>query len=222
MSKVMAVVEGPTERDFVREVLGPWLWNSGRVQIVASPAGTPGKKGGNVYAKVRRDVINHLKNPHFEKVTTFFDFYGMPSKWPGREDANNKSHVNKPGCIESAVLADIATIVDEDEIRKLRPYIQMNEFEALLFSEPKALADVMQREDSLATLAAIREKFGTPEEINDSPQTAPSKRVEAVFPFYRKPFHGVLAAKRITVEKMLSQCPHFNEWVTWLRSLGGR
>jgi hypothetical protein len=155
-------------------------------------------------------------------VTTFFDFYGMPPKWPGREDANNKSHGNKPGCVENAVLADIATIVDEEEIRKLRPYIQMHEFEALLFSEPRVLADVLQCKDSVAKLIGIREEFRTPEEINDSPQAAPSKRIEAVFPSFRKPIDGVLAAKRITVEKMLSQCPHFNEWVTWLRSLGGR
>ena len=221
MSKVIAVVEGPTEQTFVREVLGPWLWDAGRVEFVASPAGKPGKKGGNVYAKVRRDVINHLNNPHFDVVTTFFDFYGMPLKWPGRAEANGKPHRHKPGCVEKAIHADIATAVDAEVVRKFRAYIQMHEFEALLFSEPRALADVMRDEKSAAKFVRIREEFGTPEEINDSPQTAPSKRVESVFPFYKKPFHGAVAAKRVTVEKMLDECPHFKEWVTWLQSLGG-
>jgi hypothetical protein len=220
MSKVIAVVEGSTEPTFVREVLGPWLWDAGRVELVASPAGKPGHKGGNVYAKVRQDIIKHLKNPHFVVVTTFFDFYGMPSGWPGRTEANKKPHRDKPGCVEQAIHADIATAVDADAIRKFRAYIQMHEFEALLFSEPTALAEVMRDEKSAATLLRIREAFGTPEEINDSPVTAPSKRVESVFPFYRKPFHGAVAAKRVTVEKMLEECPHFKEWVTWLQSLG--
>ena len=145
----------------------------------------------------------------------------MPLKWPGRAEANGKPHRYKPGCVEKAIHADIATAVDAEVIRKFRAYIQMHEFEALLFSEPKALADVMRDEKSAAKLVRIREGFRTPEEINDSPQTAPSKRVEAVFPFYRKPFHGAVAANRVTVEKMLDECPHFKEWVTWLQSLGG-
>jgi hypothetical protein len=221
MSKVIAVVEGPTEQTFVREVLGPWLWDDGRVEFATSPAGKPGKKGGNVYAKARRDVINHLNNPHFDVVTTFFDFYGMPLKWPGRAEAHGKPHRDKAGCVEKAIHADIATAVGAEVIRKFRAYIQMCEFEALLFSEPTALADVMRDEKSAVKLVRIRGEFATPEEINDSPQTAPSKRVESVFPFYRKPFHGVVAAKRVTVEKMFDECPHFKDWVTWLRSLGG-
>jgi hypothetical protein len=222
MSRVIAVVEGLTEQTFVREVLGPWLWDAGRVEFVASPAGKPGKKGGNVYAKVSRDIVNHLKNPYFDMVTTFFDFYGLPLKWPGREDANAKSHRNKPGCIEKAIHADITRQVGEEPTVRFKAYIQMHEFEALLFSVPAALAEVMRDEKSAATLARIRAGFETPEEINDSPQTAPSKRVERVFPFYKKPFHGVVAARRVTVEKMLEECPHFKEWVAWLRSLGGQ
>ena len=221
MSRVMAVVEGQTEQVFVRDVLAPWLWDASGVEFVASPAGVPGKKGGNVYAKVRRDILNHLKNPYFNFVTTFFDFYGMPSKWPGRKEANSKSHANKAGCVEKAIRADIAKNVDKKATGKFRPYVQMHEYEALLFSEPTALAEVMRNEDAVAELVAIREEFQSPEEINDSQQTAPSKRVETIFPFYNKPYHGVLAAKRITVEKMLEECPHFREWLTWLQSLGG-
>jgi hypothetical protein len=34
----------------------------------------------------------------------------------------------------------------------------------------------------------IRNQFLTPEEIDDSPVTAPSKRVEALVPGYQKPY----------------------------------
>ena len=67
---------------------------------------------------------------------------------------------------------------------------------------------------------AIRNEFSTPEDINDSPETAPSKRVEGIFQYYRKPLHGALAAKRITIEIMIEECPHFKQWVTALGSLG--
>lgn len=220
MSKVIAVVEGPTEQTFVREVLAPWLWNNSRVELVASPAGKPGKKGGNSYGKVKKDIINHLKNPHFTVVTTFFDFYGMPPRWPGRTEARTKAHANKPLTVEKAIRDDIGTDVGEELISRLMPYIQMHEFEALLFSETSALPEVMRKESTKQQLDDIKEDFSTPEEINDSPETAPSKRIEDIYPFFRKPLHGVLAAKRITIETMIEECPHFKQWVTDLGSLG--
>lgn len=216
----IAVVEGPTEQTFVREVLGPWLWSNSRVELVASPAGKPGKKGGNNYDKAKRDIINHLKNPHFSRVTTFFDFYGMGTSWPGRELSRNKTHARKPKTVEAAIREDVRAVVGDDLIPRFMPYIQMHEYEALLFSETTALPEVMRDEDSKEQLDEIRAEFTNPEEINDSPVTAPSKRIEGIYPYYRKPLHGVLAAKRITVEVMIGECPHFNEWVTALGELG--
>jgi hypothetical protein len=221
MSRVIAVVEGQTEQTFVREVLAPWLWDRRGVELVASPAGKPGKKGGNSYGKVKRDIIKHLKNPYFTVVTTFFDFYGMPLKWPGRRAARTKSQGIKPLTVEKAIRNDIEGDVGTELIPRLLPYIQMHEFEALLFSETSALPKVMQNASTKDQLDEIREEFETPEEINDSPVSAPSKRIESIFPFYQKPFHGVLAAQRIGIETIREECPHFNEWVTALEKVGG-
>ncbi len=115
------------------------------MELVASAAGKPGKKGGNSYGKVKRDIIKHLKNPHFNAVTTFFDFYGMPSKWPGRISARTKSRANKPLTVEKAIQDDIEKEVGQDLISRFHPYIQMHEFEALLFAETSALPDVMRQ-----------------------------------------------------------------------------
>jgi len=220
MSKVIAVVEGPTEQTFIREVLAPWLWNISRVELVASPAGKPGKKGGNNYEKAKRDIINHLNNPYFTHVTTLFDYYGMSPRWPGRSEARTKTHARKPITIEKAMRDDVHSEVGDDVILRFVPYVQMHEFEALLFSETSALPEVMRNERSKEQLDAIRVEFATPEEINDSPVTAPSKRIEGIYPFYRKPLHGVLAAKRITIEVMIDECPHFKEWIETLGMLG--
>lgn len=220
MSRVIAVVEGSTEQTFIRDVLAPWLWDASRVELVASAAGKPGKKGGNNYAKVKRDIIKHLKNPHFQKVTTFFDFYGMTPKWPGRIDARRKSHAHKPLTVEKALHDDIKEEVGSDMIGRLLPYIQMHEFEALLFADTSALPDVLRKPSTKDELDEIRATYATPEEINDSALTAPSKRIVSIYPFYQKPFHGVLAAKLVTVDVMIGECPHFKEWVTALQSFG--
>lgn len=220
MSKIIAVVEGITEQSFVREVLAPWLWDKGRVELVASPAGKPGKKGGNSYGKVKSDLIKHLKNPHFTTVTTLFDFYGMPLKWPGRTEALKKSQANKPLTVEKAIFCDIEAAVGAERAEHLIPYIQMHEFEALLFSDTTSLPDIMRKPKAKEILDEIRMKYSTPEEINDSSTTAPSKRIGIIFPYYQKPLHGVLAAKRITVETMMQHCPHFQKWVTVLKATG--
>jgi hypothetical protein len=222
MSKVIAVVEGATEQTFVREVLAPWLWDKYRVELVASAAGKPGKKGGNSYGKVKRDIVKHLNNPHFAMVTTFFDYYGMPPRWPGRKEARKRRHIDKPITVEKAIRRDIESEVGLELIARLIPYVQMHEFEALLFSETSALPEVMRKPGTKNQLDEIREEFNSPEEINDSSATAPSKRIKSIFRFYQKPLHGILAAKRITIEIMMQECPHFREWVSALGSLGGR
>ncbi|MFO0916097.1 MAG: DUF4276 family protein [Pirellulales bacterium] len=220
MSKVIAVVEGLTEQTFVREVLAPWLWDNCRVELVASPAGKPGKKGGNNYQKARRDIVNHLKNPHFTHVTTFFDFYGMTARWPGRDAARTKSIARKPVTVETAIRDDILKEVGSQLVARFLPYIQMHEYEALLFAETSALPEVMRDSRTKGQLEEIRGEFYSPEEINDSPLTAPSKRIEGIYPYYRKPLHGVLAAKRITIDVMVHECPHFGDWVRKLGDLG--
>ena len=58
------------------------------------------------------------------------------------------------------------------------PNVQQYEFEGLLFSNPDAVANVMRASKrQLEDLRKVRSHFTTPEEINDSPISAPSKRV---------------------------------------------
>jgi len=64
----------------------------------------------------------------------------------------------------------------------------------------------------------IRDTFTTLEEINDSPVTAPSKRVEALVPGYEKPLLGVLAVLEIGLSRIREECPHFDGWLTQLES----
>jgi hypothetical protein len=57
------------------------------------------------------------------------------------------------------------------------------------------------------------------EEIDDSPQGAPSKRLEALVPRFERPLLGVLAILEISLDRIRAECPHFSEWLSRLESL---
>jgi len=61
-------------------------------------------------------------------------------------------------------------------------------------------------------------EFATPEAIDDSPQLAPSKRIEALMPLYRKPLMGP-AAQRIRLATIRKECLHFGDWLERLERL---
>jgi len=100
--------------------------------------------------------------------------------------------------------------------RRFIPFVAMHEYEALLFSDCDMLASSLGDPSLAAPLSEILAAFATPEEINDSPQTAPSKRIELLVERYEKPFHGVMAFLEIGLPKVRSQCPHFDAWVRQL------
>jgi hypothetical protein len=96
----------------------------------------------------------------------------------------------------------------------------MHEFEALLFSDPQRFAQGIERRDLAAEFLAIREEFESPEDINDSADTAPSKRIMKLLPRYQKPLFGPLAVMEIGLSVIRKECHHFNNWLERLESLG--
>jgi hypothetical protein len=221
MSEVFATVEGRTEQTFIRDVFAPWL----APHNVYMTAIVIGKQGGNEYASAKLDILNLLKQRSDTFVTCMFDFYGMKDDWPGRQEANGKTHDNKPTTVEDAVGTDIIRAWgSRADNRRFRPFVAMHEFESLLFSDPASLAIALGDPDTEEEFASVRNAFVTPEHINDSPLTAPSKRIAQIFVtnrrVYRKPLHGSIAAKHVTIETMIDQCPHFRKWVIELLALG--
>ena len=73
--------------------------------------------------------------------------------------------------------------------------------------------------DSVAALRRIRAQFPTPEDINDDPSTALSKRIVGAIPRYRKSVHGPQVAETVGLGAIRAECSRFNEWVARLESL---
>ena len=93
------------------------------------------------------------------------------------------------------------------------PCVMMHEFEAMLFSDCDALANAVDEPDSAAELRSILGQFAGPEHINDSKETAPSKRILDLFPSYNKLLHGNRAVNMIGLDRIRDECPHFSDWL---------
>ncbi len=220
MTRLTIVVEGQTEESFVNNILGPALW-AGNILTTPILLGRTGHKGGNVnYARVRRDLLLQLKQDRTAYCSTMFDLYRLGSGFPGTPCLHSLTGSQKAERIEAALLEDI--MAQASELRadlRFIPYLQVHEFEALLFSEPATLSAALGREVLKDQLTQIRSAVRTPEDIDDGPYTAPSKRILGLHPAYQKIIEGTLAATEIGLEKMRLECPHFHAWVSRLGSL---
>jgi hypothetical protein len=221
MMRVKLVVEGQTEESFVNNILAPILWPR-QVYLIPVLLGAPGHQGGNTsYARVKKDVLLQLKQDRTACCSTMLDFYRLGRGFPGTPAPPNLPNLEKVARIEEAVRADILNQAPDlrPDIRFL-PYLQLHEYEGLLFSDPAAFALGIGQHHLAQRFAAIRAQFGTPEDIDDGPDTAPSKQVLAAYPAYHKVPDGTLAAQAVGVESMRRECPHFRQWLEQLESLG--
>ena len=210
MKNLYIYCEGFTEESFVNSILYPYLMNA---EIYVSPivcvtkrTGTSKFKGGiSSYKKIRDELLILCKQHKNEAVTTMFDYYGLPGNTPGFADASGDFY-NKVLQIERAVEADI-------RMPNLFFSLTVHEFEGLLFSDTSAFGAISDSK-TIAKLQAVRDKFASPEHINNSVDTAPSKRLIKLIPGYAKTGYGTILSGRIGIEAMLSECQHFREWIS--------
>jgi len=221
MNRVRILVEGQTEQAFIRDILRPYF-DTRQIYLHAVMFR---RHGGIVpYERAKKVILRSLKEDTGLICTTMADFYGMPTDWPGRDQANHcRNYIEKANVVEGSILEDITGSQGGSfNSRRLIPYVQMHEFEALLFSSPVELAEGLGDEKLSSVFLTIRNEFSTPEEINDHYDTCPSRRIEKVFQGFKKTINGITAARRIGLEKMRQECPHFNEWVTKLEDIGNQ
>lgn len=217
MKRLYLLVEGQTEETFVRELLAPHYAHLGlsiRPIIVRT---SPGHKGGvPAYGKVKPQVTRLCRQDRAACVSTLFDLYALPNDFPGKVAAgypSNSGGATKAAFLETALEQDVSE-------PNFIPYLMVHEFEALLFVQPAQFAAWTDRADVVAALCNVAQKHQTPEDINDNPQAAPSKRILDLMPEYQKPFHGPLIACSIGLDAMRQSCRHFADWLQRLERFG--
>lgn len=217
MKRINIICEGPTEEQFVRKVLYPHFLSK---KIIVSASSLD---GGFNYESLKHHVIKMLNSDKDAHVTTLIDLYGSKGPYPGYEANKNKEALVKVKAIEAEMIADI--LADKKlHNNKFIPYLQLHEFEALLFSDPATLEAWLDLDRNLpeGCFSEILAQFDSPEHINDSPETAPSKRIKNIANYYQKINEGVLIASDIGIERMREKCTHFNDWILALEAFGAK
>jgi len=220
MIRVHVICEGPTEVTFVYSLLSEPFRAKG-IELYPSLVGTAGHKGGNFkYERLFNDVEKRLLGDKTSYCTSFFDFYGLPESFPGKIEAGKLSSVNeKATYLKTALVEKLSAKLGVDVVSRFIPYVQMYEFEGLLFSNPESLALSVGCTNTVEKFQAIRDEFDSPEAINNSPQTAPSKRIEKLCIGYDKVTAGSIAAMDIGLSEIRKECSLFDEWLTELEAL---
>jgi hypothetical protein len=228
MRHLYLYVEGQTEQTFADVVLRPHLAQF-EVYLMGAVLVTSGRKkqqtyrgGVNKYAQFRRGLMSLLKQHNRPEVTisTMIDLYALPDDFPGWAEAE-KLRVDP---IKRVVRLEqeLADDINPDPTRFM-PYIQLHEYEALLFVDPRKM-DLFYSEhpNELTELQKIASNNPNPELIDDGKQTAPSKRIIAHLPDYKdaKPVVGPQVAERIGLVALRAKCPHLDQWVKSLEQLG--
>jgi len=211
MKRVYIVVEGQTEQEFVNSLLAPYLGSFGilvvtPILIRTSKSG----RGGFVNYRHLENTVNGLLKTSASSdfiVTTFVDFFRIPHTMPDYEASMAKP--TKIGQVESLEQA-LSTAIND---RRFIPYIQFHEFEALLFSNNKGFEYYFIDKQAIATKSIV-DSYENPEEINTTPQGAPSKRILTIHEDYDKVTEGNLIALEVGINGILNKCPRFKVWVS--------
>lgn len=95
----------------------------------------------------------------------------------------------------------------------------IHEFESLLFSDENILANELGID--VEKISEIINACGEPEKINNSRETAPSKRLNKlkVTGNFKKTTEGINIAEKIGIDKMREKCPVFHAWLVALEGL---
>lgn len=222
--RLILVVEGQSEEAFGNHTLAPHLLNHD-IYAVVTIVGTPTKrgsrplqKGGGAFKYWERDIRRALGGPETNvRVTTLFDLYGLPPDFP---DAH--LHCAEPNTSRRCESLESALGGRINDGRFI-PYIQRHEFEALVLASIDPLASLFDARDDLDGLASLKRSLdgAAPEDVNDSPDTAPSKRIKRLVPGFSKLIHGPKAIQLTGLATVRARCPRLDVWIKRLEALGG-
>ena len=224
---LFAVVEGQSESGFFKPFLAEHLALRG-IDLHVAVIGKGSAKGGmfRSFVQVCAELGNFLADRRRPWVTTFFDYYGLPTGegrgWDFVPAAKARGSVAAAAAIENR-LRDGVRDAAPQAVERFIPYIQLHELEALYFAEPVTLATVLETPATADKFAAVVTAAGGCEQINDSPTTAPSKRLQAICPHYIKgrssAAHAPRLGEKLSLATVREQCPRFHAWLASIEEL---
>lgn len=218
MKRVIIICEGETEKEFCNTILYPFFSKKGI--FIQSPLIKKSMGGIVKWSELKTQITLHLKNDPSAYVTTLIDYYGLYSKynfpkWDEAErqpDKNIRMEILEHGMKES---------IDDSIGYRFIPYMQLHEFEGLLFNEIDIFHEQIPAKEliGIAELKQIFNQYSNPEMINNNRETSPSHRLERIILGYNKIVYGNILAEAIGLVKIRAKSPRFNEWLKKLEEL---
>lgn len=218
MKRLILIVEGQTELEFINRILTPYLVNRG-INASIQPIMITMSGGGHGFNNIEHlgNTIRPLLSDSDEPfITTMIDNYGInsESKLPGYTECSKEVDISvRLGKMESKLNEYVQKI---KPYRNFIPYIQRHEMETLLFSNPEKGFEY-EDERIKNEVVNLCKQFDSIEDINDTPEGAPSKRLADIYSKHQKKYvkivDGIEIAELTTIEEMLGKCPGFKRWV---------
>lgn len=230
---VYCLVEGFSEANLVKRLLAPHLSQHG-VDIYAPmvitrrdrKAGRVHKGGGSSFRPYRNDLdrlIRQWRGKPEAWITTLLDIYGLPGDFPGREEGYAISDFRQRAAFLENKLSEEAQGLGAS---RFIPHFALHEFETLLLAEVSALGTLFLDHDrDIQQLAEDIAGFSDVEEINHTPQGAPSSRIAqriSVYDRYKANDQSgaINVLEVVGLDTLRKRCKHFGSWVTKLEQLG--
>ena len=208
MKRLYIIVEGQTEQEFVNSLIAPYMQQHGVYTVTPLLIRTSktGRGGFVNYEHLKNDIKKLLSSEKSDfVVSTFVDFFKIPEV-PQKERWEKKAtHIEQVEEMEQCIAENIND-------SRFIPYIQLHEFEALLFSSNKGFESFFSENHAKDTQHII-DTFNNPEDINTTPTGAPSKRLLAIKNDYDKVIEGNLIALEVGINDILAKCPRFRAWI---------
>lgn len=216
MKRLIIICEGETEQEFCKDV----LYNHFIGKNIAIETPLIKKTMGGIvgWKYIKSQILLHLHEDVF--VTLLIDYYGIKDHhaFPAWNDAKTiVDKIERMSFLENAMKDDI----DERVRFRFIPYIQLHEFEGLLFNNIETFRQNIPEKEltNIRELESMINSTANPELINDGVTTAPSKRLERLILGYNKIVYGAILAEKIGLERLRAKAVRFNEWMTKLENI---
>ena len=216
MKRLIVICEGQAEREFCQDVLRPFFASKGAE--LSAPTIKHSNGGIVAWDTLKKQIVAHLHEQD-AVVTMLIDFYRIKDSfnYPGWMEAKQ---ITDPHRKMNHIFSKIADDMGEEYQRRFVPYIQLHEFECLLFSDIKGLQYWFAKDECDYTkIQKAISSFANSEEINNGANTAPSVRLLDAIHGYDKALYASVVAGIIGLATIRAKCPLFNEWLNRIEAL---
>lgn len=218
MKHLYIVVEGETELEFVNKLLIPYFYAKNLNTYIQGLKITMrgGGNGFNNMEHLKREIKPLIFNENKPIITTMIDYYGINSE---KKMPNYSQYMLE---IDTNKRIELMEKEINTQVQNIQPYpffipnILKHEMETLFFANPESF-EIESNPKIKEKVFEIYNQYADIENINYTPQGAPSKRLIKIYEEcgekYQKITNGIDIALLTGIDEILNKCKRFKKWI---------